>query len=211
MVYYTVMKRIDLTYTLNSAAPVYPGDPATTLSRQKRVSDDGYQLCRFCASTHAGTHIDAPSHVSSTGASLADFPPDAFTGQGRVVDVRGIPLIGPDCFNGTGIQPDNIVLLCTGFSAHAEKPDYYTDHPVVTEGAADMLIDMNVKMLGMDMPGPDRYPFSIHKKLLEHTILLLENAVNLEKLLGIESFRIIALPLKLSADGAPARVIAEIA
>jgi arylformamidase len=39
--------------------------------------------------------------------------------------------------------------------------------------------------------------------------LIIENLINLEKLLG-KDFEIIALPLKIDAHGAPARVIAKV-
>lgn len=46
-----------------------------------------------------------------------------------------------------------------------------------------------------------------HKTLLGNGILIMENLVNLEKLLDIPSFEVIALPMKLQADAAWVRVV----
>jgi len=59
------------------------------------------------------------------------------------------------------------------------------------------------------MGSPDHEPFPIHKLLLSNDVLIIENLTNLEKLAGKE-FRIIALPINLQEDAAPARVIAEL-
>lgn len=61
------------------------------------------------------------------------------------------------------------------------------------------------------MPGPDLdKPWVTHKILLENEILILENLTNLDQLINIKDFEVIALPTKLQADAAPLRVIARI-
>jgi kynurenine formamidase len=64
-------------------------------------------------------------------------------------------------------------------------------------------------MIGVDMCSPDHPDFPIHKLLLSHDVLIIENLTNVSVLEGKE-FKITALPLKLDIDGSPARVIAEI-
>jgi kynurenine formamidase len=65
-------------------------------------------------------------------------------------------------------------------------------------------------MVGMDMPSPDKYPFEIHKLLFDNGIYIIENLMNLDKLLGIKKFEVIALPLKIKADSSIARVVAKV-
>jgi kynurenine formamidase len=65
-------------------------------------------------------------------------------------------------------------------------------------------------MLGLDTPTPDQSPFLIHKILLGNEILIIENLTHTEELLEFPNFEIIALPLKIDADGSPARVIAKL-
>jgi kynurenine formamidase len=52
-------------------------------------------------------------------------------------------------------------------------------------------------------------PYPIHKALLDNDVLLIENLVNLNAVVG-KRFRLYALPVRLELDAAPARVLAEI-
>jgi len=65
-------------------------------------------------------------------------------------------------------------------------------------------------MVGLDMPSPDKYPFEVHKLLFAKNILIAENLTNVEQLLHVESFEVIALPLYIKADSSIARIIARI-
>lgn len=72
-----------------------------------------------------------------------------------------------------------------------------------------MLVRKEIKMIGFDMPSPDKYPFEVHKCLFKGKILIAENLTNLEKLLDVGEFEVIALPLNIKADSSIARVIAR--
>ena len=64
-------------------------------------------------------------------------------------------------------------------------------------------------MILLDTPTPDKYPFLIHKRLLENDILIVENVCNMKLLIG-KKFRIYAIPLNFDKfDGSPCRVFAE--
>lgn len=75
---------------------------------------------------------------------------------------------------------------------------------------ARFLLSRKVKMLGMDLPSPDEYPFPVHKLLLENNVYILENLTNLDKLLNLSAFEVIAFPLKMRADSSIARVVARV-
>jgi kynurenine formamidase len=72
------------------------------------------------------------------------------------------------------------------------------------------LVEKKIKMIGMDTPSPDRYPFKIHKLLFENNIYILENLTNLDQLLNIDRFEVIAFPLKINADSSITRAVARI-
>ncbi len=55
----------------------------------------------------------------------------------------------------------------------------------------------------------DYEPFAVHQTLLRGDVLILENLTGLERVAG-RDFRVYALPLRLAADGAPVRVVAEL-
>ena len=107
-------------------------------------------------------------------------------------------------------EQDVVLLLYTNHSAVYGTETYYTQHPIIDDSLADFFIQKRVKMLGMDLPSPDRYPFRIHRKLLSHNILIIENLTNLSALLDAEEFEIMAFPLKIMADASVVRVVARI-
>ena len=71
-----------------------------------------------------------------------------------------------------------------------------------------LAIENNIKMIGFDMPSPDRFPFESHKMLLKNEIFILENLCNIEKLLNAKEFKIAAFPLKIEAEGSLVRAVA---
>jgi kynurenine formamidase len=87
---------------------------------------------------------------------------------------------------------------------------YYNKHPVITEKLAEFLIKKKIKMLGIDMPSPDYFPFDIHKLLLSNNIFIMENLKNLDKLIKANKFEVYAFPLKIQAESSPVRAVAKI-
>ena len=200
------MKYIDLTQVLRAGMPVFPGDPAVGL----KTATASPQVTEVIFGTHSGTHLDAPSHLFPDGKKLSDFAVESFVGKGVLLDVRGKKNIDKEILLHAEIKPGDIVLIYTGWQGKYGTKEYFKDYPVVSEGLAKELVRLQVKMLGIDTPSPDKEPFLVHETLLQKEILILENLCNLEKLLKTKDFGIIALPLRLETDGGPARVVAKI-
>ncbi|MBI1838914.1 MAG: cyclase family protein [Candidatus Colwellbacteria bacterium] len=201
------MKWIDLSVPINEKMPVYPGDPAVKIEPAGDIHKNGYEDHYLSIGTHAGTHIDAPSHMIVGGATLDQVPLENFSGRGVLIK-SGMNL-GLETIDGVSIQKGDIVLFHTGMSGLYREPEYYNNYPAMTEELARYLIDKKVKMVGVDMCSVDHEPFPVHKILLKENILIIENLTNLSALDGLE-FRILAFPLKLQLDGSPARIVAEI-
>jgi len=108
------------------------------------------------------------------------------------------------------IRAGGIVLIFTGFDKKFRENEYYEKYPEISLDFAQKLIDLKVKLVGMDIPSPDRSPFKVHKLLLAKEILIIENLTNLEKLVSVPKFEIIALPAKLETEAGFVRVIAKI-
>jgi kynurenine formamidase len=81
---------------------------------------------------------------------------------------------------------------------------------VLSMDFARLLVSKRVKIVGMDMPSPDDFPFEIHKYLLSNDVLILENLTDVSALLGKEAFEVMALPLRIQSDSAIAWVIARV-
>jgi len=199
---------IDLSVLLNEHTPVYPGDPATKIAPAGVLGRDGYCDHYVSVGTHVGTHIDAPMHMLEEGSSIDKRAVDQLIGHGVVVDVSG----GYDlaAVQAANIQAGDVVLFYTRMASKYHDLVYFEEYPVMSEDIAQYLLDKKVKLVGMDACSVDgREGFPIHKILLSGNIFIIENLTNLDQLLG-KKFRVFALPIKLEADGAPARVIAEI-
>lgn len=203
------MKFIDLTHTFKDDMPVWPGDPKPSLKQVVFIQKDTFNDHKLETVMHIGTHIDAPLHMIEGGRMINEFPIDKFIGRGVLIDVRGKDKIDGSVLDDE-IKEGSVVLLFTGMGEKYHSEEYWT-YPEVMEDFVQKLVDMKVKMVGMDILGPDHdQPWSVHKILLSNEILILENLTNLDQLLGEKDFEVIALPAKLKADAAPVRVIASI-
>ena len=204
------MKLIDLTHTFDKNMPVYPGDPEPKLEQITSLEKDGYNDSLITSVMHVGTHMDAPFHMINKGKTMDQMPVESFFGKGVLIDARGQKKIEASLLDGKEISEGSIVLLYTGYGEKYRTKDYFKNIPQVTEEFAHEMVKSKVKIVGMDILGPDEPPFPTHKILLGKEILIIENLVNLDKLLDVSSFEIIALPMKLQADAAPVRVVARI-
>jgi len=201
------MKIIDLTMDIDDRTPVFPGDPKQVIKQVATIKENGWNEKRLAFNSHFSTHIDAPIHMVENGKNLTDFPVEKFIGEATVIDVSNQKIIEP---NLNSVQEDDIVFFYTGQTEKMYSEDFFKDNPVISEKTAQLLVEKNIKIVGLDSLSPDAEPFEIHKIFLRNNILIVENLVNLKELCG-KRFECIILPLKIKdADGAPCRVIAKV-
>lgn len=203
------MHYLDLTRTFNNSMPVYPGDPLTELKQNAHLDSDGYNEYHLSTGLHVGTHLDAPLHMIENGKMIDQLSLDRLIGSGKAIRALDRMEIDVDLLKKTNIESGDIVLIQTNHDRHWNTDKYYNDYPILTEAFAQQLVDLKVKLVGLDTPSPDKAPYPIHKILLKHGILIIENLTNLDQL-PEEDLTIFALPAKLTADAAPVRVIAQI-
>jgi kynurenine formamidase len=204
------MRFVDLTHTFDFNMPVYPGDPAPQLVQTATIAAQGYNEYCLSGGMHVGTHMDAPLHMIENGAFMSEIPANRFFGRGRLVDARGRTVVTEDLLENADLMPGDIVLVLTGWSKHFRKADYYQSFPEIQPAFAERLVSEGVSILGLDTPSPDRPPFPVHKILLSKDVLIIENLTDLELLLEVRSFEVIAAPVKFYCEAAPVRVIARI-
>lgn len=205
-----MIKYIDLSLDIVNDMPVHPYDDEVKLYQDKFLDKDKYNNFKVEIGMHAGTHIDTPMHLTNKLTYMNEIPVESFIGKGCLLDVRGEDIISYKNEYNDLVAEDDIVILFTDHSRKYGTEAYYASHPIVSEELADFFIGKKIKMLGMDLPSPDQYPFEIHKKLFNNNILIIENLTNLDRLLGFKNIQIIALPLKIKAEASMARVIASI-
>ncbi|GGF90727.1 cyclase [Paenibacillus albidus] len=201
---------IDLSHIIQDGMPVFPGDTETVLLQSKYIQKDYYNNHQMTINMHAGTHIDGPMHLLDCNLYLNEFPLETFIGEGCLLDVSKETTIHYKEEYEHLIKQKQILILYTGHCKYFGQSKYFTDYPVLTLEFAELLVRKQVKMIGLDTPSPDKYPFEVHKCLFQNNILIIENLTNVEQLQNVKSFEIIALPLHIKSDSSIARVIARV-
>jgi len=210
----------------------------------KRLSNNSFPDAEFLnmeivkASTHSGTHFDAPYHFGSTSEgkpalTIDLIPLDWCFNDGVVLDFtqkkpgetitldemqRAINKID---YN---IKPDDIVLLHTGASKYWGSKQYLNAHPGLSREALLFLLEMGIRIIGIDAYGMDR-PFKDmladyfktgNQKILfpahftgrEKMYCHIERLANLN-LLPPNGFKVACFPVNIKNSGAAwARVVA---
>jgi kynurenine formamidase len=202
-------KLIDLSQEIKNDMAVHPYDEQVKLYQDKFLQEDKYNNFRLEIGMHAGTHIDTPMHLTDRETFINDISLDNFVGKGCLLDVRGESMIEYKEKYSDIVNEDDIVLLFTGYNTKFGTEEYYKNHPEIDKELANFFIERKVKMIGIDLPSPDSYPFEIHKKLFENNVLIIENLTNLAKLQNIDEFEVEAFPLHIRAEASPARVVAR--
>ena len=190
------MKIYDISNSLFSEIEVWPGDKPFSRHVQASVEDDGYALSWFEMSSHAGTHIDFPSHFFKGGKSAADFPLDVFWGPARVVESEvevSEHFLGPMLFD----KPERLLIKSLN------------DELVILPEAAELILNSGVKLLGiegMSVDSKDSNDHLIHKTLLAGELIIVENL----SLTGVPpgDYTYCGPPLKIKdAEASPVRAI----
>ena len=109
------------------------------------------------------------------------------------------------------IMENDSILINTNWSKNKDLDKYFSNSPGLSKAAANYLAEIKINLIGIDSPNIDPATdneFSSHKIFSESNILVIENLMNLDKLLN-SRFTLIALPLKLkNCSGAPIRAVA---
>ena len=219
---------IDLTLTLGSERiSLVPGlvgvetEPIQTHATHARSNQ------KLCLATHIGTHVDAPFHFVDGATTVENMPLEKYAGPALLLDLRsaakGQEPLTIEELTAAGANPesvkDQIVVLFTGWAeAESGGPRFYGPGPYLGTDAAGYLADCGANAVAVDFP-IDKHPesplstikdFPVHRLLLGQNIPLIENLINLDKLVG-KQFELWALPLKLKGgDGAATRAVARV-
>ncbi|MGE5343987.1 MAG: cyclase family protein [Candidatus Omnitrophota bacterium] len=210
------MKIIDLTHTLCSGMPVFPGDEPPVISRVSTIEQNGYTSHRLTLSTHTGTHLDAPAHMLPHGAVLNRLPIDYFIGKGAVIDLTGL---NASEIRLSDLKPhedlfkrSDYILFRTGWDRFWGIDRYFRDFPVLSLEAAIWIHSFQLKGIGLDTISADEATSTtvpIHKTLLERSVII-ENLTNLGELPST-GFLFSCFPLKLeNGEASPIRATALI-
>lgn len=210
---------VDLSHRLRPDLPHIASFPEAAFPRIKSMPADPLNVTEIHMVCHFGTHIDAPCHFIADGPALHEIPLDRLYGPGVVWRLRCEPyeVIEPERLEAVGppLRPGDILLLDTGWAEHFGTARY-DEHPSLSLGAAEWIVERQVKLVGFDFLTPDmpvnrrpaEFRWPIHHILLSQGVLIAENVANLQSLGGRVEAMFFALNIE-GADGAPARAIAR--
>ena len=216
---------VDLSHVLEDGMP-RPQVPYGHILWKSYDRGDAFNTFMILVFEHAGTHVDAPIHLGGVeGPSIAEVSLSNWMGDCCVLDMKGKKegeLVSVDdireweAAHGQ-IGEDEMVLFNYGWQSRWKVPSgvenqpFLRDFPGLSEGAAMLLADRGVKLVGADAPSIDSYndPEELaHKVLLPKQILVMENVANLDRVPPRGAF-LIALPLKIGeGTGSPVRAVA---
>lgn len=200
----------DITQPLRTGLPVWPGDTPFSASRMWTYGAGcPVNVSAFTASTHSGTHADAPLHYDPDGQPIGAVALEPYIGPARVIDARTFgkvvtaqalaPHLSDDL-------PERVLLRTYGSFPHeAWDSDFACLHP----GAIDLLARHGVRLIGVDTPSldpQDSKTMDAHLAVKRAGMSILEGLVLDDVPAG--DYELIALPLALSTlDAAPVRAI----
>ena len=204
---------IDVSFPYYEGMAIYPGNPGY---QRKVVQDvlrgDSATVSQFTMGTHTGTHIDAPLHAFKNGKSVDQIPLERMNGRARLLDLRGMNEITVERLRTENLCENDIVLLKTDNTERFQGAHVLSDYTTLTYNAAEYLVDIGIKMVGIDYMTIERPRGkridgkSIHRTLLGADIVIAEG-LNLQSV-NEDVYEMICLPMYLQgADGAPARVM----
>lgn len=212
------MKPIDLTLTISSDLPSFPGSPKPQFISWSKIKTEGYNLELLFFSSHTGTHIDAPFHFVENGLKIHQIHPNRLIRKAILIKLKKTSnqlitkkdLLLFEKVNGQ-IPNESTIIFETGWQENLQQSFYFEKNPGLSISAAKYLITKKTNLVGIDSPsidGGSESEFPIHHLFSKNNILIVENLTNLDKI-DSNSFELIVLPLKLKdATGSPVRAIA---
>ncbi len=205
----------DITLPLSERVTKYGGDNYPVFSSGSR-STDHYTITSTTVtfSVHTGTHVDAPRHLLPGEYGIDEVPLDCLIGPCVVVEIPGdASVITPVHIHANAdlIKKHKRVLFKTRDSQRwvDTEHEFLTEWVYLDADAAKLLVELNVKTVGMDYLSVDPYnddAMPAHLALLNARVAIIEGCNLLEVSPG--EYEIICLPLRLAGlDGSPARAI----
>ena len=167
---------------------------------------------------HAGTHVDAPSHMTKGARDLHELPLEAFIGPAVLADVRhrgAKQAITPDDLDqavGAVFQAgDRLLLRTDNNESYDGSPEWMARAPYLSDDAVAWCASHSASIVGFDFyhaaePVQDRNSCTT-RKLLERGILTMPYLTNLGAV-SKPRVTMIALPLKMrGVEASPVRAV----
>jgi arylformamidase len=212
-------KLIDLSHTVEHGMITYKGLPAPIIcdylsreaSRERYAAGTEFHIGKIEMVANTGTYLDSPFHRYPDGddlsqlklESLADLDCVAVRVTNRAIDRLPIDL---------ATLRGKALLIHTGWDAHWRTDQYFENHPHLTGGLAEQLVDAGVTLVGIDSFNIDSTEDGtrpVHSALLGAGVPIVEHMRGLDAV-PERGARFFAVPVKVKGMGTfPVRAFAR--
>jgi kynurenine formamidase len=222
---------IDLSHTITTDIPLWPGDPAVEFETVATLENDGYYLRSFSIGEHSGTHMNAPNSFHADGIGIDQYRPQSLVRPLVVIDVRDKTLHNPDYVISQDdvlawerqhgrVAKGSVVAFYTGWQKFWNSPEKFFNADaqgdlhfpgVGAETTRFLLEERGIAGVGIDTHGVDPgldEEYATNTQVLDNNGIILENLTNLH-LLPAKGTTIVIGILRLQAgSGSPVSVMA---
>lgn len=202
----------DVSLTISGSMVTWPKDPKVVINSARSISKgDSCNVTQFEMGSHTGTHIDAPYHFDNDGQKIDKLELETLTGRVSVYSISNSKEVSLNEVKELPLEGITRVLFKTVNSTiwQSGTTRFIEDYVYVTNDAAKYLVNIGIKLVGIDYLSIEKYGskgHETHKTFLENNVILVEG-LNLSSV-SPGNYELIALPLKIKdGDGSPARVI----
>lgn len=214
------MRIWDITEPVDETTAVFPGDTPFSRDWVMRMEDGmSCNVSTIRATTHCGTHADAPLHYEQDGRAIDEVPLDVYMGQCTVLSVASVPgpdgssLVDPESLRAVGIGSGRRVerlLLHTIPDGKHDRTRFDRSFTALGPDAARLVVEAGARLIGIDTPSMDPASAQVlatHHVLCAAGIALLEN-LDLTGVPDGADYELIALPLRIvGGDSSPVRAV----
>lgn len=194
------MQWIDVTKPLNKDTICWPGEPLFSL---RSNTSGNCTVSEFTSGCHCGTHMDAPRHFIPNGQLVSDIDINRLTGTCQVIEIE-------DCC----VLPKHLNTVYRNavfFKTMQSSPvSFVEDYCYISEEAAQVLVDLNVQVVGTDCMSVEKFSnnsFKTHEILLSNGTIIIEN-INFCRING-GHYEFIAMPLLIDSEASPIRMLVK--
>jgi len=194
------MKLYDISVPVGPGMLHYGRQPERMMVESMANGDPG-DVSRWLIGSHTGTHLDAPAHFHQGGETIENIPIDVFVGPAQVLDLTGVESseVTADDLLAAGLDDADRVLLKTRNSTGALRETTKTPWVGLDSGAADLLVERGVRLVGIDFLTIDspagEADWPVHHILCPAGVIILE-VIDLSEIPAGDYF-LAALPVPL--------------
>ena len=207
------MRRVDVSMPLAAGMPAFPGDPAfRSLPVRSLAAGDPYNLSVIQLGTHAGTHVDPPSHFVAGATPVDRLDVALLNGPCEVVSVpERVTVVDAAACAPIPAGTERVLVRTANSPRWTERLAYFDDYVGLDLSGARALRARGVLAVGIDALSIERDAtgtFPVHHELLAHGVAVVEGLLLDEAEPGRAELRCLPLRLRDGAGG-PARAFLE--